>query len=389
MNKLIGRAAILVLGVGAGISCSEGDQSGAEAQAVDRAPVADTIYFGGDIITMEGAAPAYVEAVSVTDGEISFVGARTAALAMAGETTQRVDLDGRTLIPGFIDSHSHFILTAVKLATVNLDPPPAGSVESIAEILDALREALQARTYDDQNWLFGWGYDTAMLEDSRHPTKADLDLVSSEVPIVLLHFSTHMVAVNSKALELLGIDENSVAPEGGVIRRMPDGKAPNGVLEEQAIYPVFQRLRAIAQGERLVALMDEAQEVYLSKGFTTALEFGAMVDDVGTLEAYAASGKLKLDLIAAVMALSQGAGATAGLRSDDYKNHFRVAGGKINLDGGSPGRTAFLPRPLFHAGRRRAGRLSRLLVDRGTDRPERRRRELLRSRNAHIHSRAG
>ncbi|MGI9287820.1 MAG: amidohydrolase [Pseudomonadales bacterium] len=342
--KVVRIFAFFVLFPVVGSSCSGGQDKVAQQPSGQQVTL-ETIYFGGDILTMEGSTPEYVDAIGVANGKISFVGDTDAAMIMASNTTKTVDLAGKTLIPGFIDSHSHFLLTAVKLATVNLDPPPAGTVRSVAGIVESMRTELQEGTYDDENWLFGWGYDTAMLVDGRHPTKADLDLVSNDIPIALLHFSTHMVVANSRALDIMGIDEKSVAPEGGVIRRMPNSMEPNGVLEEQAIYPVFERLGDIGKGDRLVTLLDSAQELYVSNGFTTALEFGATPRDITSIKSYAASGKLKIDLIAAIIAASQGAAETAKVHSNEYLNHFRIAGGKINLDGGTPGRTAYLRDP--------------------------------------------
>jgi predicted amidohydrolase YtcJ len=308
---------------------------------------ADIVFYGGDILSMAGRTPGYLEAVAVKNGKISFTGSREDTLALAGDSTEIVDLKGRTLIPGFIDSHSHFILTGLKLATVNLDPPPAGTVQSIDEIIARLRERLANGQYDDNNWLFGWGYDTAMLAEGRHPTRADLDQASVDVPIAVIHFSTHMVAVNSKALALLKIDAATIAPEGGVIRREPGSDKPNGVLEEQAIHPVFSRLIGVAQGDAIIPLLDRSLDEYKSKGFTTALEFGAQPHDIEALQDYAASGRLDIDLAAAVLAVTQDADKTSALYSREYNNRFRVAGGKINIDGGTPGRTAYLRDPYY------------------------------------------
>ncbi len=324
-------------------ACSDGPGNEGMASALQ----ADTIYYGGDIITMAGASPEYVEALAVADGKILYAGNKQQALGYQGDNTALRDLTGKTLLPGFIDAHSHFMLTAVKLSTVNLDPPPAGTVTSITEMVDKLKTELLAKPRKKGEWLFSWGYDHAMLAEARHPTKHDLDQVSTEIPIAAYHFSAHMVVLNSVALELLGFDENSVAPEGGVIQRMPGSMEPNGIIEEQALLPVKKVMLDSAQGEVLIDLFDKTQQVYMSEGFTTITEMAGFPHTVRAMQAYAESGALKIDLMTAVLAVAQKASETAKQFSQDYSDHFRVGGGKVNLDGGTPGRTAYLREPYY------------------------------------------
>jgi predicted amidohydrolase YtcJ len=149
--------------------------------ACARAQTADVIYRGGPILTLTDALPR-AEAIAVADGRILAVGGAEQVRKHRGEATRVVDLEGRALLPGFIDSHSHLLLTAIKLATVAMDPPPAGQVTSIAEIQAAFHRELEENPRGPDQWLLGWGYDNAMLSDRRHPTRADLDRVSTEVP---------------------------------------------------------------------------------------------------------------------------------------------------------------------------------------------------------------
>ena len=308
------------------------------------------------------------QAVAVKDGKIAMVGARAAVeKAHKGSATQIIDLQGRTLMPGFFDSHSHVILTAIKNATVNLDPPPAGDVTSIEEMIGRLGQMLKSRKGDPNAWLIGWGYDHAMLKEGRHPTRDDLDKVSPDVPVLALHFSApHMLVANSKALEVSGITASSKAPEGGIIQRRQGSKEPNGIVEETAGLPV---LKALAKS--LGATMDKAEETnihptptvrpddvlpqliesalmhYASKGFTTAIEGGGTPEHIALLQRMADDGRLPIDVIGLVMYLATTPEKVGPLVSNIYKNRFRVAGGKVNLDGGTPGRTAFLRQPYF------------------------------------------
>ncbi len=329
------------IGIILGLLCMVG-QSAANAQEF-----ADSIYFGGDILTMAGDQPGYIDALAVRDGKIIATGNRDDLQQYRQDSTRLIDLQGKTLLPGFYDAHSHFFQTAVKLSTVSLDPPPAGTVTSIDNILSVLKSELNANPRRAGEWLYGWGYDNGMLKENRHPTRADLDKVSTEVPISIYHFSSHMLVLNSKGLELMGFTAESVDPEGGVIRRMPGSAEPNGIIEEQAIMPVLQQMLASVQGERMIALMGRSQLIYKQHGYTSMLEMAGTPELVTAFKSYAAAGKLDIDLSTAVLSVTQPAQQTAKQFDLEYRDHFRVIGGKINLDGGSPGRTAFLREPYY------------------------------------------
>jgi hypothetical protein len=317
-------------------------QSAANAQEF-----ADSIYFGGDILTMVGDEPGYIEALAIRDGKIIAAGSQSDLQRYKQERSRLIDLQGKTLLPGFYDAHSHFFQTAVKLSTVSLDPPPAGTITSIDDILSALKAELNTKPRKAGEWLYGWGYDNGMLKENRHPTRMDLDKVSTEVPISVYHFSSHMLVLNSKGLELMGFTAESVDPEGGVIRRMPGSAEPNGIIEEQAIMPVLQQMLASVQGERMIELMDRSQLIYKQHGYTSMLEMAGTPELVAAFKSYAAAGKLDIDLSTAVLSVTQPAQQTAKQFDLEYRDHFRVIGGKINLDGGSPGRTAYLREPYY------------------------------------------
>lgn len=351
-------ALVLVLAA----SCTKGDPP---TQMVSTTDPADSIYFGGTILTMDDRMPE-VEAIAVRQGTIVARGDRAEIESeYGGDETRSIDLAGRTMMPGFIDSHSHLFLTGLKQATVNMDPPPAGDVTSIPDIQDAFAERLGTRSPDDPTWLIGWGYDNAMLAEGRHPTRDDLDAVSRDVPIMLFHFSTHMIVVNSEALSAAGITAESSPPEGGVFRKDESGEL-NGIVEETALQPFLEAAaRAVgdaaaelserhlhpepptAPAEMLAGLVEEALETYVAEGFTTVSEMGASRGALSVIEGIAAAGRLPVDVVAAPTYLDASASDLADLWSAKYTNRFRVAGGKINLDGGTPGRTAYLREPYF------------------------------------------
>ena len=361
MQCAIVRATLTALVAG----CTVVSAGAANAQTV---AVADKIFVGGTILTMNDAQPE-AQALAIKDGKIAMVGARAAVeKAHKGDKTDVVDLKGRTLMPGFIDSHSHVILSALKQATVNMDPPPAGNITSIKDIQKNFSEALAKRKKGSKAWLIGWGYDNAMLAENRHPNRDDLDQVSKDVPILVFHFSTHQMVLNSKGLELAGLTANSKDPEGGYIRRREGSQEPNGIVEETAMLPVLAAVtKSLGPGAKspdpnenkphygtsgqpdalVKKLIQGALERYAANGFTTATEFGASLKKAELLRRMADERLLPIDVMAAIIYLDASAEEIAKVTSSKYRNHFRVGGGKVNLDGGTPGRTAFLRKPYF------------------------------------------
>ena len=159
--------------------------------------IADTVYGNGTILTMNPAQPE-AEAVAVAGGVIIGVGALSDMKALCGAESRFVDLRGRTMLPGFIDAHSHFIDNAARTPWVNINSKPLGPVESIEDMLRLLGE--RAGRTPEGGWIVGWGYDDTMIKEMRHPTRADLDTVSTKHPIVIQHISGWVTAANSAAL---------------------------------------------------------------------------------------------------------------------------------------------------------------------------------------------
>ena len=204
---------------------------------------ADTIYRNGTIITIDDAAP-QAEAVAVRDGKVIAVGTKDEVLKTKGNATTLVDLEGRTMLPGFVDAHGHVMGGGLQALSANLLAPPDGEVKDIASLQQTLKDwmAENQQAVDKIQLVVGFGYDNAQLAELRHPVREDLDAISTDVPICLVHQSGHIISVNSKALEVGGITAESSNPAGGVIQRGEDGKEPNGVLEETAAFPLLVKL---------------------------------------------------------------------------------------------------------------------------------------------------
>ncbi|AVO38446.1 amidohydrolase [Pukyongiella litopenaei] len=308
--------------------------------------VADTIYTGGPILTIDDTQPK-AEAVAVKDGLILAVGALSKVSAHQGDATEVFDLAGRTMIPGFVDSHGHVVMGGLQALSANLLAPPDGEITDIASLQDSLSAwaGEHADVVDKVKMIVGFGYDNAQLTELRHPTREDLDAVSTEVPVVIVHQSGHLGVANSKALELAGIDASSENPDGGVIQRNADGE-PNGVLEEYAFFTVLVPLLSQLGPDGVAAFAKAGAEMWASFGYTTAQDGRASAGIVEALKAIDAAGELPVDVITFPDVLESKDYIEANA-SKDYTGHVRVGGCKLTIDGSPQGFTALRDRPYY------------------------------------------
>lgn len=311
----------------------------------------DAIYFGGKILTMEGDAPQYVEAIAVRDGKIIVVGTKAETMALKDDDTRLVDLQGKTLLPGFIDAHGHIWMTGFQKLSANLLPPPDGQGNNIPLLISLLKDWQNdnAAAIQKTGWIIGFGYDDSQLAEKRHPTADDLDKVSTELPVVIIHQSSHLAVMNHKALEIAGITADTPNPAGGVIRRLPDGRTPDGLLEEMAFFaPMFKVLGTFdSDVNETIALA--GAEYYSQFGYTTAQEGRSSKPITETWRKLANEGKLNIDIAAYPDLQADREHMKSVGTSPTYTNHFRVAGIKLSLDGSPQGQTAWLSEPYLHA----------------------------------------
>jgi predicted amidohydrolase YtcJ len=306
---------------------------------------ADQIYTGGHIVTMDDAKPV-AEAVAVHVGKILAVGTTAEVMKHRGDSTLVIDLKGNALLPGFIDPHSHIVQVAAKLATANLSPPPIGPVDSIAKLKEVLREYKKSKRLQPGQWILGMGYDNTALRENRHPTRYDLDDVSSDNPIFLLHISCHLAALNSRALELAKITADTADPQGGKIHRQKGTREPDGVLEEHALLAAAKVLPKPSP-KQAAEMIRAAFKSYASRGITTAQEGAASPGIVDALRSLARTRKLPLDVVAFPLYLTAEKDL-AGYKNDRlYTNGFRLGGIKFILDGSVQGYTCFLSQPYY------------------------------------------
>lgn len=300
----------------------------------------EQIYYNGDILTMEDNS--YVEAIFVRDGIIENIGTKEEILKKKMENTEIIDLEGRTLMPAFIDPHSHITAFANTLASVDLS-----GTTSFEEIIDRLKNFKDSRKISKGQWISGFGYDNNYLVEKKHPDKSVLDKVSLEIPIIISHASGHMGVVNSAALKELEINSDSINPEGGVIGRVRGSYEPNGYLEENAFTHTAGKLPQPSLDD-LLELIEEAQDRYLSYGITTVQDGMVGDNEIRLLDAIAESNRLKVDVVGYVDLKNAKSVAENNKKYlKKYYNRFKIGGYKIFLDGSPQGKTAWLTEPYI------------------------------------------
>ena len=309
-----------------------------------------TIYFGGDILTMRGLQPEYVEGLAIKDGKILVAGPLAECKRAAGADAKSIDLGGKTLVPGFIDTHGHFVYFGKNLVDANLF-----NCADIPELISRMKK--QVDRTPEGAWIVGFGYQSRTLKEGRPPTSEELDQVSSDRPVMIVDSSGHLGAANGAAFKAAGITADTPDPTGGAFARKGDGKSLLGPMEETALNAVRSKRPALT-GELASRAITGAAEVWASYGQTTAMEAGLGLgnDDIGIvlnaidkkllpIDLYIAAKDSSLDdtLAAAYSVASQynpnSEGIVEKLRTARpdldrrYVNRVRMGGVKFWLDG--------------------------------------------------------
>ncbi|MCA3270844.1 MAG: amidohydrolase [Roseomonas sp.] len=344
-RAVLGGTARLTAGAVAGFGSLFACAAVAQPAATAAGP-ADLIYSGGPILTMNDAAPS-AEAVAVRAGRILALGTRAQMEATRGPGTRMINLEGRTMLPGFVDPHGHVAMVGLQAVGANLLAAPDGEANDIASLIRILRDwaARNEAAVRRYGLIFGFGYDDSQLKERRHPTRDELDRVSTEVPVLIIHTSSHLAAANSKALEKVGIIAATPDPVGGVFRRRDGSREPNGVMEENAMIAGAGPLLGSLDEAAWLAMIRAGSEFYASFGYTTCQEGRAMGPTLTNLTKAADRGLLAVDVVAYPDILAAADQLGGPLHGRAYRNRLRIGGAKISLDGSPQGKTAWLTRP--------------------------------------------
>ncbi|MCW0198390.1 amidohydrolase [Sphingopyxis sp.] len=302
-----------------------------------------TLYRGGTIITMDGDSPHMVEAVVAKDGRIAFAGDEKAARTAAGKDAAIHDLKGATMLPGFVDAHSHFAIAMQMADGLDLWDKTLPPVTDIPSLQTVIRDYIARHAIPKDGWVIVWQYDHEKLAERRHITRAELDAVAADRKIVVLHQSLHALVANSAALAAAKLTDASQTPPGGMMLRDADGHL-NGVLLEKS---TFLMLAAMPQltAEQKLARLDAAQQRYFAEGYTHAQDGATMPGDLAFFTGPAAHQHLKIDL--ALLPLYTGLDALLArpdIRFGQYDGHVKLQGIKVILDGSVQARTGYFTR---------------------------------------------
>ena len=297
----------------------------------------DFIFTGGVVHTVDPDNN-IAQAVAVADGKIIAVGSNAIVKATAGPGTHHIELNGRSLTPGFIDAHQHF--TGVGDMFYSIDCKSAG-MDSISAIVDQVR--VYAETQPAGTWIRGRGYDHSKLVENRHPNRHDLDVVSPDHPVLLTRTCGHIVAFNTKAAELAGLSLQTDDPNGGRFDRDPDGKV-SGVAYERATG--FFRAASAPDREEIRKYLTVANQAVLASGITSVHDAGGLLGppiDIATDLLNEGAIQVRLYAFATVSSfdhplvkLLDGTGLRTGFGND----RLRIGAFKVMTDGSSSGPTA-------------------------------------------------
>jgi predicted amidohydrolase YtcJ len=301
----------------------------------------DTILHGASVITVDPANPR-AQAIAVAGDRILAVGSDADLLNLATARTRKVDLTGRTVLPGFIDAHTHVCYSGIRhLKQVDCD------LRSIAEIRKAVRERA-AKTPAGQ-WIIGFKYDDTKTSDGRKLTRTDLDSAAPGHPVFIGHRGGHTGYVNSLAMKLAGVTEDTRDPSGGQLDRDPATGRLTGGLRERATEP-FTKLFATAhtrdeyrQGVELITRM------MARAGVTSTHDALGGPEDLRAYQDAYEADKLSTRVYCLVRYRDLDRMIAAGMRTGMGNEHVRIGAVKLMCDGSISERTARLSEP--YAGR--------------------------------------
>ncbi len=251
--------------------------------------LADLVLKNGNVITVDDNGT-IAEAVAVYQDRIIGVGSNVDMDALVGEDTNIIDLDGKTLVPGFIDSHTHNVATGDFMHSLDLIDAAAELTPTIAD----LQERISERVKEAPNgaWIGGKNYVPERMQEKRWPTRQELDAVAPDNPLIIIIRGYHAHVVNSKALELGAITKDTPNPEGGVIDKDPATGEPTGVLRD---VPTMRSVVPQPTLQDLKAGLARVSSEYVSTGVTSTGEAGGL-DNPEAFRAYqeaVADGSLK------------------------------------------------------------------------------------------------
>ncbi|RST74117.1 amidohydrolase [Siminovitchia acidinfaciens] len=304
------------------------------------------IFYNGTILTMDEKEK--VEAVAVRGDQIIRAGSLEACEEMvSGKVVEKIDLEGRCLMPGFIDPHAHLMMLGMCHTWIDLSYPKVKSIDDIVAELSKFKDTMK-----DGGMIRGFGFDQRTLAEKRYPTADDLDRVTTEYPVQIMHVSGHSNVVNHLFLEQLEIDEHTDDPEGGVIGRDENG-VPNGQLYDSA-NDFFAKKAGVVIGnngpnihmpdtpDNLLTLVEVGQDQCLAAGVTTINDPQVTKQELDTFESSREKGQLKMRIVMSFLSTYLDKLIDLGFRSGFGDEQLSIGSIKFYADGSLNSGTAYL-----------------------------------------------
>ena len=303
---------------------------------------ADLIISSNKVILMTGVEQAQPLSIAIKNKKIAWIGSHQDAKNFQGE---HINFGNQAVLPGFIDAHGHASYLAFATQVANIASPPVGKINNIQDLQTELKNFIQDSDLQPGEWVMGLGYDDSLLAEQRHPTKDDLDEVTTEHPIYLIHVSAHLGAANSLGLSLANINSKTEDPPGGKIRRYENSLEPNGVFEETAAYPLQQL--AMSAYKDPIGSVRKAIEIYARNGITTAQDGASSLETIGLMQAADAQSMIDIDVISYPIGQNGLDENLDTVKFGSYEGRVKVGGIKLILDGSPQGKTAYLTEPYY------------------------------------------
>lgn len=296
----------------------------------------DVIFFNGEVITVDRL-DSVADSVCVKGNKIIAVGNFHSLQHLIGPNTERIDLEGRSLLPGFNDAHLHLVLYGVNQLAISCKDPKIDSVEAL---LNALKE--KAKTTPPGRWIRAWGFNETKVKEQRYPTLEELDIVSKVHPIIISRTCGHICVLNSAALKLANIDQHTPDPQGGVIEKDSKGNLTGRLIEAACME--MNNIATYSQDELLKAI-EIANRDFIEAGITSIGEAGTFnADSFRALQFASQNGILQLRVYALLGSLNDSRDFTekilaSGVLTGTGDEKFKLGPVKLFTDGSSTGPT--------------------------------------------------
>jgi predicted amidohydrolase YtcJ len=305
----------------------------------------DVVFINGKINTLDKAGTT-CSAVGVTNGAITDLGSDSDLLKNRTSNTEVVDLKGSVMFPGFMEAHSHPPIYGYLTDGLDLSPPKVRKLGDMLNLIKTETQKLPTGT-----WIKGSRYAEYFLAENRHPTRYDIDTVSPDHPVILYHISFHACVLNSLALKELGITSDSPSPKGGIIEKDSGTGEPNGVLHDQAMMDVFNKLffedlSSMGTKEQ-VDLCARTTEKYAAMGFVFAADALVLPPTLSMYQEALEAGRQKIRIYTMNYALMAEPLTGSQIRTGFGSERLRIGPIKLFADGGMSNRTAAVGRPYL------------------------------------------